>query len=73
MLKTVNTEDSKMNKMFDLTSTKIIDEEKKFPFSSFNNIDKKLTEDDLDLPIGLRNKQGFRKIDDTLRSKPVFI
>ncbi|ORX77047.1 WD40 repeat-like protein [Anaeromyces robustus] len=73
MLKVSDTEDSKINKMFDLTATKVFDDDKKFPYSSFNNLDKKSVDDDMDLPVGLRNKQGFRYIDETLKAKNVYI
>jgi len=71
-LKIDNTEDTS-NKMFDLMSNKFIDEEKKFPYSSFNNIDKNSTNDNLNLSVGLRNKQGFRQFDDPFKAKSVFI
>ena len=54
-------------------SNKFIDEEKKFPYSSFNNIDKNSTNDNLNLSVGLRNKQGFRQFDDPFKAKSVFI
>jgi WD40 repeat protein len=72
LLKIDNTEDTS-NKMFDLMSNKFIDEEKKFPYSSFNNIDKNSTNDNLNLSVGLRNKQGFRQFDDPFKAKSVFI
>ena len=71
-MKIDNTEDTS-NKMFDLMSNKFIDEEKKFPYSSFNNIDKNSTNDNLNLSVGLRNKQGFRQFDDPFKAKSVFI
>ncbi|ORX46381.1 WD40 repeat-like protein [Piromyces finnis] len=71
-LKIANIEDNKMNKMFNVTPSKFIDDEKKFPFSSFNNIDKK-SNNDLNIPISLNNKQGYRKIDDSIKAKSVYI
>jgi len=63
--------------MFDLTTTKIIDDEKKFPFSRFNNnlknFNKKQSEEEIQLPNTLRKKQGLRGLDENLLSKTVYI